>query len=463
MKKKLPVPPYWLMLLGPAFVWAATAQGSGELIWWPYLVARYGKAFLFLLLPAALIQFFVNKEIAKYTLITGKGIWRGFLTLARWYYLPLFLLCFINFLWLGGYASAGGSSIYEIVKVPGNIKFGSLFWAYVLIAVFSFGLIVSKTVYKFIETIMEVVTAVTILGLIISAFLVVKIPDLVDFIGALFNPTNLGKGVDWQGFDYSQLITGIVFAGMGGFLNLMYSYWMKDKGVGMASYSQKISGLITKDTQVVEDVPLVFEDDSENRLNFKKWKQYLNVDAGLAVLINALTIILTSLLAFVLLWPNRNYPQGWSITVAQSAFFEASFGLFGRILFLLVAGAFLIDTWLSLSDGVARQFADFTFNYSPRARKKPMKFWYYLWLFFIIGTTVVTMPLATPSFFFKAVGVISVFAFVFYIPGLWYLNYVKLPKIYPAFVRGRKSEEAALIMVWLVYTFLAVWYIVMIW
>ena len=39
----------WWILLGPAFVWAATAQGSGELIWWPYLVARYGKAFLFLL------------------------------------------------------------------------------------------------------------------------------------------------------------------------------------------------------------------------------------------------------------------------------------------------------------------------------------------------------------------------------------------------------------------------------
>lgn len=74
--KKLPQPLPWYTLLGPAFVWAATAQGSGELIWWPYLVARYGEAFLCLLLPAALVQFFVNREVSKYTAITGKGIWR---------------------------------------------------------------------------------------------------------------------------------------------------------------------------------------------------------------------------------------------------------------------------------------------------------------------------------------------------------------------------------------------------
>jgi len=430
------------------------------LIWWPYLVARYGKAFLFLLLPAALIQFFVNKEVAKYTLITGKGIWKGFLSLSQWYTLPLFFLCFVNFLWLGGYASAGGSSIYEIVKAPGDVKLGSLFWAYILIAVFSFGLIFSKTVYNFIEKIMKGITVITIFGLLVSVFLIVKIPDLINFANGLFSPLNLGKGVDWNSFDYSQLITGLVFAGMGGFLNLMYSYWMKDKGVGMAQYEQKISGLTTKDIILPEAEEYIFEDDLENQENFGKWKKYLNIDAGLAVLINALTIILTSLLAFVLLWPKRNYPQGWSITVAQSAFFETSFGFLGRILFLIVAAAFLIDTWLSLSDGVARQFADFTYNVSQKARKKPLKHWYYFWLFFIIGSTVLTMPLAQPFFFFKMVGVISVFAFVFYLPGLWYLNYYKLPKIYPKFIKGTRGEEVALIATWLIYTFLAVWYLV---
>ena len=35
-------------MLGPGIVWMALAQGSGELIWWPYIIAKYGLGFLFL-------------------------------------------------------------------------------------------------------------------------------------------------------------------------------------------------------------------------------------------------------------------------------------------------------------------------------------------------------------------------------------------------------------------------------
>ena len=39
--KDLPKPPKILAFIGPGFILAAFAQGSGELIWWPYLVAKY--------------------------------------------------------------------------------------------------------------------------------------------------------------------------------------------------------------------------------------------------------------------------------------------------------------------------------------------------------------------------------------------------------------------------------------
>ena len=61
MIKRLPKMPGLWAMLGPAFVWAAIAQGSGELIWWPYFSAKYGLAFVGLLLPASMIQFFVNR------------------------------------------------------------------------------------------------------------------------------------------------------------------------------------------------------------------------------------------------------------------------------------------------------------------------------------------------------------------------------------------------------------------
>jgi len=452
----------WWVLLGPAFVWAATAQGSGELIWWPYLVARYGKAFLFLLLPAACIQFFVNREISRYTALTGKGIWTGFLSIGKWFAVPLFGLCFVSFLWFGGYATAGGSSLYEVMAWPAwGQRWGSLFWGYVLVSLFGLALFVSKVVYKLIETTMKVVTVITLMGLVLSAVLVGKLESVVEFVSALFEPKNLGVGVNWSDFDYSKLITGLVFAGMGGFLNLMYSYWMKDKGVGVASNVSKISGVLSGNkvkSEVLFDYRV--RQSKGNKIKWKGWERYLNVDSALAVAINAVTILLTSFLSFVLLWPERNYPEGWSITVSQSRFFEASFGVVGRVVFLIVAAAFLVDTWLVLADGVSRQFADFSFKvWGKRGRLKTENAWYNGWLIFLVMVSLITMPLASPGVLINMIGVISMFAFVFYIPALAYLNYVKVPKEQPEFTRPNWWSGVILMMVWLVYTVLAGWYL----
>ena len=61
-------------MLGPGVVWMALAQGSGELIWWPYLIAKYQLGFLFLLLPACILQWPLTYEIGRYTALTGEGI-----------------------------------------------------------------------------------------------------------------------------------------------------------------------------------------------------------------------------------------------------------------------------------------------------------------------------------------------------------------------------------------------------
>ena len=82
----------WIKALGPGIIWMALAQGSGELIWWPYIVAKYGLGFLFLLIPACLLQFPLNYEIGRYTVLTGETIWQGFILLNRF---------FAFFLWLG--------------------------------------------------------------------------------------------------------------------------------------------------------------------------------------------------------------------------------------------------------------------------------------------------------------------------------------------------------------------------
>jgi hypothetical protein len=463
MLKRLPkMPGLWLML-GPAFVWAAIAQGSGELIWWPYFSAKYGLAFVGLLLPASLIQFFVNREVSRYTAITGKGIWSGFLSLGKYFTYPLFLLCFVNFLWLGGYASAGGTALFELTSFPVGFtdRGGTLFWSYVLIISFSGIFLFSKIIYKSLESFMKIVSAVTVFGLIFSSLQPQVRMAAGEFFKSFFNPTSIRWPSAWESSDSSHLVTAIAFAGMGGFLNLLYSYWMKDKGVGMAKYSTKIKGLLVKEEEIIEDSSdLIFEDTEENKIKWAGWLRFLNFDSLLAVTINAVTAGLTTLLAYAILFPQGIFPTGWKITVVQAQFFESSLGYWGRILFLLVASAFMIDTWVGLVDGVARQFADFVVK--VKSFGKSFRFWYYLWLLFLILTSLVTITFAQPGVLITIVGVISIFAFVFYIPALWYLNYVKLPKIYPKFIKPKKWESVTLWGTWLFYTVVAVGYLIVI-
>lgn len=100
-----PVPkfPGWLAALGPGIVWLALAQGSGELIWWPYLVAKYGLTFLWLFVPACLLQYPLTYEIGRYTAMTGETIWTGLIRL-----LGLAVAYIINFINIPNFLSAVG-------------------------------------------------------------------------------------------------------------------------------------------------------------------------------------------------------------------------------------------------------------------------------------------------------------------------------------------------------------------
>lgn len=452
-------PPLWT-LLGPAFIWASVAQGSGELIWWPYFAAKYGVALIGLILPASLLQFFVNQEVSRYTALTGEGIWSGFKRVSKLYSIFLFILAFVCFLWFGGYASAGGTALYSLTSFPKGVgeRVGSLFWAYLTIALFSFGLFFSKVVYKLIEGFMKAVIVVTLAGLLITVLRPEVLSYLSTFLKALFNPLSVHFPANWDQADTPNLVTGIAFAGMGGFLNLMYSYWMRDKGVGMAKYFGRVTSPITGQPEAIPAVGFKFSDTAENKKNWRSWIKYLRLDNFVAVALNTITLCLTTLLALAILNPRGEYPFGWKIAVVQARFFEVSFGVLGRSIFLIAAALFLVDTWLGLADGVARQFADFTFSTFSFGQKKSFRFWYYLWLVWLVVVTSLTMLFAQPGTLINIAGVISVFAFVLFIPLLWQLNFRLLPKIYPSFTNPAKATEIMLGITWVFYLMIAVWF-----
>ena len=174
-----------LKYIGPGIVWAGLAQGSGELIWWPYLTAKYGAAFIGLLIPAALMQYWVNVEIARYTIMTGETALTGFSRIGKWYVSLIWIGVFLENIWFGAYASAGGGALAELTGFPygWTVRGQSLFWAYLTIGIYLVALFMSRVVYVIVERLTIVVVVITIVGILFAVFQQPVLAVAGDFFG----------------------------------------------------------------------------------------------------------------------------------------------------------------------------------------------------------------------------------------------------------------------------------------
>ncbi|WP_236607792.1 Nramp family divalent metal transporter [Sandaracinus amylolyticus] len=144
--------------------------------------------------------------------------------------------------------------------------------------------------------------------------------------------------------DASKLLTAVAFAGLGGFWTLFYSYWMREKGIGMAGGTGPAGG---------EAQPALPASEPEAPARLRAWHRYLSIESLTGIIGNLFTTLMSCLLAYAILRPRGLMPDQFDIAVVQSEFFAASWGNAGRLLFLVIAGAFLADTWLATVDSVA--------------------------------------------------------------------------------------------------------------
>ncbi|MGQ0442728.1 MAG: Nramp family divalent metal transporter, partial [Methylophilaceae bacterium] len=320
-KRNLPAFPNWWAALGPGVVWMALAQGSGELIWWPYLIAKYGLVFLSLLIPACLLQFPITLEIGRYTLLTGESIFQGFFRLNKYFGVFLWVLMTISFLWFGAFASAGGTALAELTHFPDGwtTKSQTLFWGYATIVLFVVSVFLSRHIYKFIENFMKMVALITVFGLLWACSEPQVLETLPSFVqGMMEFPTAFPA--HWQAEDASKLLTAITFAGLGGFWILFYSYWLRDKGSGMAAYMPRITGIVAKHEVLATLGALPF-DNAHNATLWKQWRRFLTLDISVGIIGNLLTTLMMCLLAWALLYPKGLIPQDYEIAVVQAKFF----------------------------------------------------------------------------------------------------------------------------------------------
>lgn len=442
--------------LGPGIVWLALAQGSGELIWWPYLVAKYGLGFLFLMVPACLIQFPVNYQIGTYTLLTGESIFQGFIRLNRAFALFLWVLASLSFLWFGAFASAGGTALAALTHFPAawSVKGQTLFWAYLSMAFFLAGILFSKTVYQFIEKLMAVVSVVTLTGLLLACTHPAVRAAAGDFFQGLFIPVWPAPRT-WDPADATKLLTAICFAGLGGFWTLFYSYWLREKGSGMAAHMGRVAGAVQGKPEVIPETGFTCSHSGPDIAEARKWKNFLKIDASVGIFGNIATTIMTCLLAYALLFPQELLPDKYQIAVVQAQFFESSWGTAGRVIFLFVAACFLADTWGATLDAVSRMHTDFTKSFFPRFRRTNFHKIYYFFVGVFTVITAVTMLLQEPGpliLLSAVIGFIGTVAFSF---GLLFLNHGLLPQLVPRQAAPGRPALYSLLFTSLVYLVLA--------
>jgi len=461
--KALPHFPGWRAALGPGIVWMALAQGSGELIWWPYIVAKYGLTFLFLLIPACLLQYPLTVEIGRYTLLTGESVFHGFIRLNRLFGILLWILMTVSFLWFGAFASAGGTALAALTHLPrGWTPRGqTLFWGYATIFVFLIAIVLSRVVYQLIEGFMKAVALITVMGLLWACVQPEVIGSIPAFVRGLFDPISGRLPRPWDPSDATKVLTAITFAGLGGFWILLYSYWLRDKGSGMAAYGGRITGPVTGHAETITVQGCLPEDQPRGRDHWVSWRNYLRVDALSGIVGNLITTMMTCLLAYALLFPRGLLPQGYELAVVQSRFFEVGWGTAGRVIFLIVAAAFLADTWLATADGVSRMQADIICTLFPRAQTFGIRRWYYIILALLTAVTSFTMLLEAPGPLILLSAVIGFAGTVIFPPALYLLNHKFLAARVPPWARPRAPSRWLLLVSFVAYAALAVAYLVM--
>lgn len=417
---------FWKMA-GPGAILVGLSIGAGEIVIWPRIVAEHGASMVWAAVLGVFLQMWVNLEIARWTVATGETVYTGFARVWKGFGPVFILLTFLA--WLApGWARASGLALKAILVGPDG--FGSdTFWTIITFAAAAAILFGPKVAYLAVERTVEVLVVVVTLGLVAVAF-AVGTADAWRELGA--GIVNVGYRA--PGMTVKALFIAIVFAGAGGTANLFYSFYLRDKGIGMGAHVPTLQNPLRGRTEAIASTGYTFEDDPENARRFQSWWTYIKQDQMLFFWgLNTVTILLFIFGALAVLYPQGVVPAAGSLIWDEAAILEGVWGPVGRMLFLLVGLATLFSTQLAVLDGVARSLSDIVHTSFTAARVRSVNWWYLVvasvW---IIAGCAITWVMESAGvselgFLFNA-AYMGGFAMAIYVPVSLYMNHRYLPK-----------------------------------
>ena len=384
------------MLFGPGMVWAGLSQGSGELIWWPYMVTKYGLFFVGWLIIFAFLQLWYNQELGRYTVATGESIFEGWHRIHHLFGWFMMIMAIVFYSWVGGYLGGAASALAAVTNFPAGWSFTDQgrFWSTILIIILFILILLGPVAYRVVEVIESLAAIASVLGMLLA---IVAVPAARAVVGEYFAALVTPRfSLTPPGFDLADtgiLITLIAYTGAGGFWNMAYSFWLRDANWGMAKHIGRVTSPVTGAPEAIPSTGVGFESTEENVKAWKKWSLALWADNLFGVIFNMITIILTSILSYGILRPlylagKIEVPSGWKLVVVQGEWLGAAWGFVGRAIMLILGFFFLFDTFITAGDFFSRIIA--SNSYTNLAGKVKSLGWTWLGLF--IPTVILMLP-----------------------------------------------------------------------
>ena len=352
--RDLPDPKGLRTYLGASVIILATALGSGELILWPYITTQVGLGLVWLSVLGISVQFFLNMEIERYTLVTGETAVTGFSRMwVGWS--VIFALGAILPNTIPGWASSAAEMFTFIFGLGG----GALpIVATIFLVSIALALTLSPVVYQLLEKVQAVLVVIILAFIALAIFIAT---DLSAWTGVV---ADAPQGVAnlptyWKEIGAISILAAVSFAGAGGANNLCQSNYVRDKGMGMGIHIPNIVSPITGEEVAAPSLGYMPPDTEENRRRFKGWWKVANQEhlitfwfCGALLLVALCVLVFSSIGVQENIGTDLAFVEDWGVAMGEkiAPWFEEFFFIAGFVM--------LLSTNIGIMDYVGRITGD---------------------------------------------------------------------------------------------------------
>jgi hypothetical protein len=355
---EVPLVPRLRHLIGPSVIALGMGLGAGELLLWPNLITVNGYGIWWLFWVGVVTQYFVIREITRWTVATGESVFAGMARLGLRGFWPWFFLAatLVSFFW-PGWASESAQFAGRVITVFTGTAVAWQPIALVMLAVIYLALGLSTIVYNALER-FELWLVVLLFPLLFIVLFVVGILP-TDLLALARGATSIGTAPPalLHGSQFPTLLLAVAYAGSGGTLLLAQSLWLRDKGFGMAAYQGRIAGIRGENEPVSETGYAFSAADPVAIARFRAWMRVASREILIVfVVLVILSVVITSLVVTATLGTGNTALAGklGEMVAQQSAKAAVAGGRGLEVAFLLAGVLVLFSTQIAIVDTVTR-------------------------------------------------------------------------------------------------------------